>query len=125
MSYICNENNYGGYTLKLIVKTMHGLEDVLAEELKQLGAQQITPMRRGVSCEGDLKLMYQINLWCRTALRVMMPVHTFTAKTEAEVYDGTLKFEWHTILDNDKTFAIDHVVFSNLFKHTGWRRWCN
>lgn len=120
MSYICNENNYGGYTLKLIVKTMHGLEDVLAEELKQLGAQQITPMRRGVSCEGDLKLMYQINLWCRTALRVMMPVHTFTAKTEAEVYDGTLKFEWHTILDNDKTFAIDHVVFSNLFKHTGY-----
>ena len=99
---------------------MHGLEDVLAEELKQLGAQQITPMRRGVSCEGDLKLMYQINLWCRTALRVMMPVHTFTAKTEAEVYEATLKYEWHTILDNDKTFAIDHVVFSNLFKHTGY-----
>lgn len=99
---------------------MHGLEGVLAKELEQLGATDVKPMRRGVSCEGDLKMMYKINLWSRTALRVMMPVHTFTAKTEDELYEETKKFEWHTLLENNKTFAIDHVVFSNLFKHTGY-----
>ncbi len=113
-------DNFGGNTLKLIVKTMHGLEDILAGELTQMGATNVKPMRRGVSCEGDLKVLYKTNLWSRTALRVLMPVLTFTARTEAEIYDQTIKFEWHKIIDNDKTFAIDHVVFSNLFKHTGY-----
>jgi putative N6-adenine-specific DNA methylase len=99
---------------------MHGLEEILAGELLQLGAVNIKPMRRGVSCEGDLRVLYKINLWSRTALRVLMPVHTFTARSEAEIYNQTLKFEWHKILDSSKTFAIDHVVFSNLYKHSGY-----
>lgn len=106
--------------MKLIVKTMHGLEEVLATELKQLGAQQIKTMRRGVSCEGDLKLIYQINLWSRTALRVMVPVHTFEAENEEELYREVHRFKWDEVIEVSKTFAIDHVVFSHLFKHTGY-----
>lgn len=106
--------------MKLIVKTMHGLEDLLAKELTELGATEIKTMRRGVACEATKEVMYKINLWSRTALRVMMPIATFTVKNEDDLYEQTRKIEWHKIISNNKTFAIDHVVFSNLFKHSGY-----
>ncbi|MDR1089505.1 MAG: RNA methyltransferase, partial [Prevotella sp.] len=59
----------------MIAKTMAGLEDVLAEELIALGADNLEIGTRMVSFEGDLALMYKANIHCRTALRVLRPVY--------------------------------------------------
>ena len=58
----------------LHVRTMTGLEGVLADELEALGAQGIRPQNRLVICSGDLRLLYKINLHCRTAIRVLRPL---------------------------------------------------
>ena len=60
--------------MQLLAKTLHGLEGVLAEELRQLGATKIEERKRAVAFEGDLKLMYRANLELRTAIRILMPI---------------------------------------------------
>ena len=60
---------------KMIAKTQLGLEEVLAEELRQLGAQEVTVLNRAVSFVGDLGFMYKANLCLRTAIRILQPIH--------------------------------------------------
>ena len=55
----------------MVAKTFQGLEDVLAEELRNLGALNVEPGLRMVSFEGDLEMLYKANLCCRTALRIL------------------------------------------------------
>lgn len=104
--------------MNLVAKTLMGLEEVLAAELINLGADQVEINRRAVSFEGDKALLYKANLHLRTALRVLMPVYTFKAKTPEEVYDALSKFDWEKYLDVDQTFAIESTVFSDFFPHS-------
>ena len=62
----------------MIAKTLKGLEEVLAQELTELGADEVQIQRRAVSFRGDKAMLYTANLWLRTALRVLVPVKTFS-----------------------------------------------
>jgi putative N6-adenine-specific DNA methylase len=104
--------------LKLIAKTSAGLENVLADELKELGAQNIEIMTRAVGFEADKKLMYKANYCLRTALQVLMHVKSFRAANEQELYMQIYKINWTEYLEVDKTFAIDAVVSGGRFTHS-------
>ncbi|MEM9024839.1 MAG: THUMP domain-containing protein, partial [Bacteroidota bacterium] len=104
--------------MELLAKTFHGLEPVLAKELEDLGATDIRPITRGVRFAGDQELLYRANLHLRTALRILKPVYTFEATHEKALYQATLDLPWSEHLNLDQTFAIDSVVFSDLFKHS-------
>ena len=105
-------------SMKMIIKTMAGFEPLLAEELRVLGAENIEILRRAVSCEGDKKLMYEMNLWLRTGIRVLIPFAQFTAHNEMAFYEETKKIDWSEFLSNDKTFAINASSQSAKFNHT-------
>ena len=66
---------------ELIAKTFQGLEEVLAQELTELGASNIEIGRRMVSFTGDKAMMYKANFCLRTAIRILKPIKHFTAKT--------------------------------------------
>lgn len=102
----------------LIAKTMAELEDVLAEELIGLGANNVEIGTRMVSFTGDKALMYKANLHCRTALRILKPIHTFKAENADEVYDALKQLDWEDYLSLDNTFSIDAVVYSHIFNHS-------
>ncbi|MDZ7741582.1 MAG: THUMP domain-containing protein [Bacteroidota bacterium] len=102
----------------IVVKTLAGLEDLLAGELKQLGANNIQILKRAVSCEGDKKLIYRINYECRTALKVLMSKFDFPAASEDELYDNVKKIHWEDLLDVNTTFAIDGVVSNSNLNHS-------
>lgn len=104
--------------MKIIVKTFQGLEDVLAEELKDLGAKNIQPLKRAVSFDGNLSLLYKANLHLRTALRVLLTISKFEAKDEETLYRTVHDFDWNQYIDEKSTFAVDGVVFSDYFKHS-------
>lgn len=97
---------------------MAGLEDVLAEELIALGANNLEIGKRMVSFDGDLALMYKANICCRTALRILRPVYTFNAKTTDEIYKKVKAMNWFEHLTEDSTFAIDAITFSDYFNHS-------
>ncbi|MCD8029422.1 MAG: THUMP domain-containing protein [Bacteroides sp.] len=102
----------------MIAKTFQGLEEVLAEELTALGANDIQIGRRMVSFSGDKEMMYKTNFCLRTAIRILKPIKHFTAKNADEVYEQIKALRWEEILDVDKSFAVDAVVFSDEFRHS-------
>lgn len=105
-------------TFEMVAKTFQGLEEVLAEELRQLGALNVEPGRRMVSFEGDKAMMYKANLCCRTALRILKPFYKFTATNPDRLYDRVKEFDWSNLLSVDKTFAIEVTVNSDSFTNS-------
>ncbi len=107
-----------GYNFKMTAKTLFGFEELLANELKQLGALNIQTGLRMVSFEGDNGFMYKANLACRTAIKILKPIHTFKLKNEQQLYDGIYKIDWSEYMNEEQTLAIDATVFSDFFTHS-------
>ena len=107
-----NDNFY------MLAKTMFGLEEVLAEELRKLGAQNIKPMNRAVSFKGDKGFMYKANLNLRTALRILKPIAHFQANDEKELYKKLCEIDWTAIFDLNATFATHATTHSEIFTHS-------
>ena len=105
-------------SLKIVIKTLHGLEEVLMKEVELLGGQNIKKRKRAVECEGKLPFLYEANLNLRTALRILVPVYRFIARNETELYDQVKSFDWSQFLDVRQTFAIDNTIFSEYFTHS-------
>ncbi len=103
---------------EMIAKTQQGLEGVLAEELRAIGAEDVTSTPRGVSFKGDQEMMYKANIQLRTALRILKPIYTFKARTEDEFYGHAKKFDWTSVMDVSHKFAVDSVVNSEAFNHS-------
>lgn len=100
---------------KMVATTMAGLEEVLAAELKKLGAREIQSHNRAVSFIGDKGFMYKANFSLRTALRVLKSLHNFFISNAEDLYTEVKKMDWEQYISLDKTFAIDCVLNSDLF----------
>lgn len=103
---------------KIIATTQFGLEEILATELRQLGAQNIIMATRAVEFTGDKRLLYEANLWCRTAIRILVPFADFYARDEEELYQRVSKIRWQEYLTLEQTFAINAVVSKSTFEHS-------
>lgn len=103
---------------ELIAKTFMGLEQVLAQELTQLGANNVQIGRRMVSFTGDKELMYRANFQLHTAIRVLKPIAHFKAKSAEDMYDEVKKIDWSKYILKGKTFSVDSVVYSEEFKNS-------
>ena len=103
---------------ELIAKTFMGLEPVLAKELTQLGANNVQIGRRMVSFTGDKEMMYRANFQLHTAIKILKPISRFKAQSADDVYNEIKKIDWSKYLDNEHTFAVDAVVFSEEFRHS-------
>ena len=103
---------------ELIAKTFQGLEEILAQELTDLGANNIQIGRRMVSFTGDKALMYKANFCLRTAVRILKPILHFKASDADEVYNVIKSVEWSEYLDANSTFSVDAVVYSEVFRHS-------
>jgi len=103
---------------ELVATTMFGLEDVLAGELKALGATDIQIINRAVKYRAGQELMYKSNLHLRTALRVLKPIAVFRAWDESKLYAGIKKIPWEEYFTYRQTFAIDAVSFGEVFRHS-------
>ena len=88
------------------------------QELQELGASNIKPLRRGASFDGDLKMLYRANLHLRTAIRILKPYKHFRARNEEELYRQIQRINWTKLLTLKHTFAVDAVVHSRYFRHS-------
>ena len=112
------KNNQDNGNFEMIAKTYHGLEDVLAKELLQLGAQNIKTLRRAVKFKGDLGFMYKANLSLRTAVRIIKPIKNFKVRNEDQLYRELRNIDWEQYMTIDDKFAVDSFVNSPHFKHS-------
>ena len=103
---------------ELIAKTFMGLEQVLAKELTQLGANDVQIGRRMVSFTGDKEMMYRANFQLHTAIRVLKPIAHFKAKSAEDMYEEVKKIDWSKYILSGKTFSVDSVVYSEEFTNS-------
>ncbi|MCA1740966.1 MAG: RNA methyltransferase, partial [Bacteroidales bacterium] len=85
--------------MKLLAKTLFGLEDVLAAELREMGADGVTALNRAVAFEGSKSLLYAANYRSRLALSVLVPVATFSIKSQKDLYNGAVSVDWDHYLN--------------------------
>ena len=122
----------------MVAKTFKGLEEVLAQELIELGANEVQLERRAVSFKGDKAMLYRANLCLRTALRVLVPVRVESLKIkvdrsrkvesrktkieskkpEDQVYEIAKRVKWERYMTEDSTFAIDATVYSDSLRNS-------
>ena len=107
-----------GHNFEMLAKTFFGMEALLADELKALGAQEVRTGTRLVRFKGDIGFMYKANLCLRTALKILKPIHTHRVANEKEFYDHLYHFPWENYMDVDQTFAFDAVVLGDRFRHS-------
>lgn len=107
-----------GNNFKMVAKTMFGFEEVLAKELRNLGAVNVVEGVRMVSFEGDTGFMYKANLCLRTAIKILKPIHSFYVKDETDLYNKIYAMDWSKYLNPEITFAIDATVNSENFTHS-------
>ena len=103
---------------RMVAKTMVSLEEVLADELRELGAEEVTVGNRAVEFVGDMRMLYRANYCCRTALAILKPFAEFDANNDQELYDQVYKIRWEKILDCDCTFMIDSTTSGEVFTHS-------
>lgn len=103
---------------KMVAKTMFGFEEILAKELRNLGAVNVVEAVRMVSFEGDTGFMYKANLCLRTAIKILKPIESFYVKDESDLYKKIYNMDWSEYLNPEITFAIDATVNSENFTHS-------
>ena len=112
------QSNFKHVGIQFHAKTFKGLEAILAEELTAIGADDVTPVNRGVNFSGSFSMLYKANLYTRTALRILMPVAKFKAVNENMLYNKIMDIDWSRYMSVKNSFAVDAVTFSNTFRHS-------
>ncbi|HMR16538.1 MAG TPA: THUMP domain-containing protein, partial [Mariniflexile sp.] len=102
----------------MVAKTLFGFEDLLANELTQLGAQQVKTGVRSVAFVGDKGFMYKANLGLRTAIKILKPIHAFSVKNEHDLYKNLYEMDWAKYVKPTGTIAVDATIHSELFTNS-------
>lgn len=101
---------------KFVAKTYAGLEQILKEELEQLGAENCRIGTRAVEFEGDMSMIYRANYFCRFALRILWNVHQFTFRDNNQFYEEIYKYPAEEIMSVHNTLAFNVTMSGNMFK---------
>ena len=93
-------------TMELIAPCHFGLEAVLKKEIIDLGydISEVTDGR--VIFVGDAEAIARINIWSRTAERVLIKVGSFHAETFDELFEGTKAIAWEDYIPKDGRFWV-------------------
>jgi 23S rRNA (guanine2445-N2)-methyltransferase / 23S rRNA (guanine2069-N7)-methyltransferase len=107
-----------GPLIRFFATAAKGLEPLVADELRALGAQEVKEARGGASFEGAPADAYRACLWLRTANRVLMPVARFEAPDAEALYAAVRKMPWEQDVSPDGTLAVDFSGTSETLTNT-------
>jgi len=102
----------------MVAKTLFGFEDILANELTQLGAIEVEKGVRNVSFAGDKGFMYKANLGLRTAIKILKPIKSFKVVREEDLYKNVKNIKWENYLKATGSLAVDATVHNSVFTHS-------
>ena len=103
---------------EFVAKTFHGLEEVLAEEIKNIGGENIEILTRAVKFTGNKELLYKSNIYLRTALRILVPIANRNVKSNKDIYKIAKTFKWEDIFSPEQTFLVSAVTNSKNIDHS-------
>ena len=92
---------------KFFATCPRGLEQLLAEELQQLKAENIRAVGGGVEFSGDFPLCYRANLESRIASRILWQVATDRYRNEDDIYRTAYALPWNEWFEPERTIRVD------------------
>jgi putative N6-adenine-specific DNA methylase len=105
-------------TFRFFATCSRGLEPILAEELRQIGANDVESGRGGVGFAGDRGVLYRANLWLRTAVRVLQPILEADVESPDELYQAVQTLDWSQYMTPEQTLAVDCNVRDSKITHS-------
>lgn len=105
-------------TEQFLALTSPGIEVLLAQEIKNLGAEQVVQKPEGVYFSASLALGYQICLWTRLATRIMLKLGEGEAKNKDELFQTASAINWAEHFTCEQSFAIDFVGYSEEIRNS-------
>lgn len=97
-----------------------GLESLLADELRELGAAEVRETVAGVAARGTLEFGYRACLWSRLANRVLLLLAQAPVADAEELYQAARSIDWPGQFDAATSFAVDFVGTWGGIRHTGF-----
>jgi putative N6-adenine-specific DNA methylase len=92
---------------KFFATCPRGLEALLAEELRQLNAENIHAVGGGVEFGGDFPLCYRVNLESRIASRILWQVASARYRDEEDIYRTAFAPPWNEWFEPARTIRVD------------------
>ena len=103
--------------MKFSAPCLLGLEGLVADELRQMDAQNVLARNGRVDFEGDENILVRANICSRYAERILIRMGEFQAETFEELFQGVKKIPWEKFIGEKdafpvKGYSLDSKLFS-------------
>ena len=95
-----------------------GLKEAAAEELAELGAEDVRPEFSGIYFRADKSTLYRINYLTRLLSRCLAPLISYTCHDTDTLYQKAKQIEWEDFFAEGNTFAISGNVSDSAISHS-------
>ncbi|MCK5685242.1 hypothetical protein KAJ27_14020 [bacterium] len=99
--------------MDILVTTITGCQDILADEMRELGFKSFEVERGGVRLNGDLKDLYKLNYCLRTASKVLIQVYQGHIQTPEDISKKAYGVNWEDYFPVDTLFIVENSVNQN------------
>jgi len=104
--------------LRFVASSPRGFGDLLARELRELGAADVRERALGVEFSGPIAVAYRACLESRVASRVFLVLAELDAPDEARFYELARAIDWRAHIDPSRTLACDFSGKHPTITHT-------
>lgn len=104
--------------LTITLKCFYGFEQVLKEELEELGYSEISIGNRAVSLKCTWRDVYYLNLYSRCAISVLVEITRFPFRSEKDIYDACLSVKWSNLFHERNTFVVRGAIQTKKVRNT-------
>ena len=85
---------------------LFGVEGILGDELRRMGAEDVRPENGRVLFSGGLEMMARANIGSRYAERIQIVMGRFTARSFEELFQGVKALEWERFISKQDAFPV-------------------
>ena len=103
-------------SINFVIPCLLGIESLIADELRNMGAEDVAAENGRVLFSGDENILARVNICSRYAERVQILVGSFKAKTFEELFQGVKSLEWERWIGRQDAFPVKgYSINSALF----------
>ena len=109
---------------RYFAQAAEGLEESSAEELRGLGARDLSPSYRGLYFAADQPTLYRITYRSRLTTRILAPLAAFPCHSTDYMYRKAKLIPWKEIMGVDQTLAVFANLSNSKIRHSQYAALC-
>jgi putative N6-adenine-specific DNA methylase len=95
-----------------------GLETIAAKEMHDMGMETFTVEKGGIALKGNIKDIYKMNLYLRTASRILIRLGHFHSSAFSELEKKSRKLPWEVYLKANQPISIRATCHKSRLYHS-------